>query len=434
MGGAPFAASWSLWSHPPSRTRPPGPKAVLTVVPCWVTPLLACRSVRRWSSRSTDDPIGRVRPVIRPDGARYDTVCFLSDYGTTDEFVGVVKAVIRDLARTSTVIDLTHEIPPHDVRAGSLALVRASSTCRPASCSPSSIPASARSAGPSRSRSPTARACSSARTTACSRRPSAMAGGAGPGGRADRHRATTCPLRARRSPVATCSRRWPPTSATGSTWPSSGRPSIRPRSCPASSRCPQRGRTTSSPRCCGSTASATRSSTSGPTTSTAGATSSASRGRRGPHGDRVATYAEIGAGEIGLVIDSYGLLAVALDRRSAADELGLGPGDEVRSRRRRRRPRRRHHRCRWRSGSSAGRPVGSAPVRPATTLTIALLLVRARRRRRGSSSSCAERCVVERPPGRTASGRTPGWVASGAAAPAVGGRLALPEGGPPDAT
>lgn len=56
--------------------------------------------------------------------ARFDTVSFLTDYGTTDEFVGVVKAVIRDLARHVTVIDLTHEVPPFDVRAGSLTLAR----------------------------------------------------------------------------------------------------------------------------------------------------------------------------------------------------------------------------------------------------------------------------------------------------------------------
>lgn len=55
---------------------------------------------------------------------RYDTVSFLSDYGLADEFVGVVKAVIRDLARHVTVLDLLHELPPHDVRAGSLALAR----------------------------------------------------------------------------------------------------------------------------------------------------------------------------------------------------------------------------------------------------------------------------------------------------------------------
>jgi S-adenosylmethionine hydrolase len=55
---------------------------------------------------------------------RYDTVTFLTDYGTRDEFVGVVKAVIRDLAAHVTVLDLTHEVPPFDVRAGSLVLAR----------------------------------------------------------------------------------------------------------------------------------------------------------------------------------------------------------------------------------------------------------------------------------------------------------------------
>ena len=57
--------------------------------------------------------------------ARYDTVSFLSDYGTADEFVGVVKSVIRAIAPHAAVIDITHEIPPHNVKAGGLALVRA---------------------------------------------------------------------------------------------------------------------------------------------------------------------------------------------------------------------------------------------------------------------------------------------------------------------
>lgn len=55
---------------------------------------------------------------------RYDTISFLSDYGTVDEFVGVVKSVIRDIANHVTVIDLTHEVPPFDIRAGSLTLAR----------------------------------------------------------------------------------------------------------------------------------------------------------------------------------------------------------------------------------------------------------------------------------------------------------------------
>lgn len=57
-------------------------------------------------------------------GRRYDTVSFLSDYGTADEFVGVVHSVIRDLAPHALVIDLTHGVAPFDVRAGSLALAR----------------------------------------------------------------------------------------------------------------------------------------------------------------------------------------------------------------------------------------------------------------------------------------------------------------------
>lgn len=56
---------------------------------------------------------------------RHDTISFLSDFGHDDEFVGVVKSVIREIAPDTTVIDLTHSIPPFDVRAGSLALARA---------------------------------------------------------------------------------------------------------------------------------------------------------------------------------------------------------------------------------------------------------------------------------------------------------------------
>jgi S-adenosylmethionine hydrolase len=58
-----------------------------------------------------------------PDPVR--TVFFLSDFGSQDEFAGVVHAVIAARAPGTTVIDLTHHIPPFDVRAGSHTLVRA---------------------------------------------------------------------------------------------------------------------------------------------------------------------------------------------------------------------------------------------------------------------------------------------------------------------
>ncbi len=57
-------------------------------------------------------------------GRRYETVSFLSDYGHADEFVGVVHSVIRDLAPHARVIDLSHGVAPFDVRGGSLALAR----------------------------------------------------------------------------------------------------------------------------------------------------------------------------------------------------------------------------------------------------------------------------------------------------------------------
>jgi S-adenosyl-L-methionine hydrolase (adenosine-forming) len=49
-------------------------------------------------------------------------ITFLSDYGYRDEFVGVCHGVIERIAPGATVVDLTHGVPPHDVRAGALAL------------------------------------------------------------------------------------------------------------------------------------------------------------------------------------------------------------------------------------------------------------------------------------------------------------------------
>lgn len=52
-------------------------------------------------------------------------ISFLSDFGRRDEFVGVVHGVLAKLAPDSRVIDITHETPRGNVRAGALALTRA---------------------------------------------------------------------------------------------------------------------------------------------------------------------------------------------------------------------------------------------------------------------------------------------------------------------
>jgi S-adenosylmethionine hydrolase len=52
-------------------------------------------------------------------------IAFASDFGLTDEFVGVCKSVMLGLAPDVRILDVGHDIPAHDVRAGALLLVRA---------------------------------------------------------------------------------------------------------------------------------------------------------------------------------------------------------------------------------------------------------------------------------------------------------------------
>jgi S-adenosyl-L-methionine hydrolase (adenosine-forming) len=57
-------------------------------------------------------------PVTRP-------IVFCTDYGLTDEFVGVCRGVMAGIAPDAHVLDLTHAIPRQDVQRGALVLGRA---------------------------------------------------------------------------------------------------------------------------------------------------------------------------------------------------------------------------------------------------------------------------------------------------------------------
>lgn len=57
-------------------------------------------------------------------GRCYDTISFLSDYGTDDEWVGVVHSVVHGIVPDVHIVDITHGIPPCDVKSGGLALAR----------------------------------------------------------------------------------------------------------------------------------------------------------------------------------------------------------------------------------------------------------------------------------------------------------------------
>jgi S-adenosyl-L-methionine hydrolase (adenosine-forming) len=62
---------------------------------------------------------------------RYDTLSFLSDLGYADEYVGVVHSVIRSIVPAVTIVDVTHDIAPYDVRGAGLALARSAQYLRP---------------------------------------------------------------------------------------------------------------------------------------------------------------------------------------------------------------------------------------------------------------------------------------------------------------
>jgi len=64
-------------------------------------------------------------------GKKYETISFLSDFGTADEFVGVVHSVINSIAPFVRVIDITHGIPHFDIRSGGLALARSAQYLSP---------------------------------------------------------------------------------------------------------------------------------------------------------------------------------------------------------------------------------------------------------------------------------------------------------------
>ena len=52
-------------------------------------------------------------------------IALLTDFGTRDHYAGTMKGVALGICPDVTCIDITHDIPPHDVRAGALELAAA---------------------------------------------------------------------------------------------------------------------------------------------------------------------------------------------------------------------------------------------------------------------------------------------------------------------
>ena len=59
-------------------------------------------------------------PHMRANGR---AIVFLSDFGYRNEWVGICHAVMNRIAPTSPIVDLSHGVPPLDVRGGAVLLV-----------------------------------------------------------------------------------------------------------------------------------------------------------------------------------------------------------------------------------------------------------------------------------------------------------------------
>ena len=52
-------------------------------------------------------------------------ISLTTDFGNQDGFVGTMKGVIWGIAPQAQIADISHEIPPQDIRSGAIALWRA---------------------------------------------------------------------------------------------------------------------------------------------------------------------------------------------------------------------------------------------------------------------------------------------------------------------
>ncbi|MEM9607665.1 MAG: SAM-dependent chlorinase/fluorinase [Actinomycetota bacterium] len=260
---------------------------------------------------------------------RYDTITFLSDYGLVDELVGVVRSVVHELAPHVTMIDLGHGVPPHDVRAGSLTLARAVQYVAPG------VIIAAVDPGVGSERRAVAVEVLDGRAVFVGPDNGLLAPAVAVAGGATRAVQLTNPEYLLPAPGATFSGRevFAPAAAhlcNGVELTELG-PAIDPVTLlPATIPIAR----VEGERLVAEVLWVDRFGNCqlnvGPDDVEAwGAAMMVQWRDEARVATRADSYAELGEGRLGLVVDSYGVLALAIDRRSAADELGIGAGDEI---------------------------------------------------------------------------------------------------------
>jgi S-adenosylmethionine hydrolase len=70
-------------------------------------------------------PFYRPRFFIYNPARMPPIVALLSDFGTQDHYVGAMKGAVLSVCPDAQLVDLVHDLPPHDVEAGAFALAAA---------------------------------------------------------------------------------------------------------------------------------------------------------------------------------------------------------------------------------------------------------------------------------------------------------------------
>ncbi|MDZ7260989.1 MAG: SAM-dependent chlorinase/fluorinase, partial [candidate division KSB1 bacterium] len=52
-------------------------------------------------------------------------ITLLTDFGEADGYVGIMKGVILGINPEAQIVDLSHQVPPHDIEAGAFLLKQA---------------------------------------------------------------------------------------------------------------------------------------------------------------------------------------------------------------------------------------------------------------------------------------------------------------------
>jgi S-adenosylmethionine hydrolase len=260
---------------------------------------------------------------------RYDTISFLSDYGSADEFVGVVKSVIRQIAPSTVVIDISHEVPAHDVRAGGLTLARSAQYLAPG------VVLAVVDPGVGTARRAVAVEVGDGASVLVGPDNGLLAPAVGMVGGATRAVELVNPEYQLPAPGPTFDGRdvFAPAAAhlcagvpISELGPEIDPIGMRPGTLPITRE--EHGALVAEVLWEDRYGNL-QLNVDPDEVATFGDRIRLRFGGTSRTGIRAVTYAEVGTGSVGLVVDSYGLLSIVVDRQSAAEELGLGAGDEV---------------------------------------------------------------------------------------------------------